>query len=227
MKKILLLEDDVTLNNGIVMALKREEYQFSQCFTILEAKEMLNTMTYDMLILDINLPDGSGFELCQEVRKCSNVPIILLTARNMEFDVVAGLESGADDYITKPFSLMVLRARINVLFRRLETIEGLREYQIGKFLFNFTNMEFYKDNRRIELSKTEQKLLYLFVTNPNKTLSRDMILEQIWSDGAEYVEDNALSVTIRRLRDKLEEDSSKPEYIKTVFGKGYTWVNQI
>lgn len=226
MKRILLLEDDVTLNNGIVMALKREEYQFSQCFTISEAIELINHEVFDMLILDINLPDGSGFELCRDIRKCSKVPIILLTARNMEFDIVAGLECGADDYITKPFSLMVLRARINVLFRRLEPSDGIREYQVGKFAFNFIEMEFYKNNKPIELSKTEQKLLYLFVSNPNKTLSRDMMLERIWADGAEYVEDNALSVTIRRLRDKLEDDSSKPNYIKTVFGKGYVWVNE-
>lgn len=227
MKRILLLEDDITLNNGIVMALKREGYNFYQSFTIAEAKRLLRKETFDLLILDINLPDGSGYELCLDIRTYSKVPIILLTARDMELDIVSGLESGADDYITKPFSLMVLRARMNALFRRLEPVEGAREYEIGKFVFNFTNMEFYKNNHLIELSKTEQKLLYLFVTNPNKTLTREMMLERIWSDGAEYVEDNALSVTIRRLRDKLEEDSSKPEYIKTVYGKGYVWVSQI
>lgn len=227
MKKILLLEDDEALNNGIVLALKREGYDFFQCFSICEAKKILNEEHFDLLILDVNLPDGSGFELCREIRKCSKVPIILLTARNMELDVVAGLETGADDYITKPFSLMVLRARINALFRRLELSEGVKEYETGKFIFNFENMEFYKDKVSIELSKSEQKLLYMFVSNPNKTLSREMMLERIWSSGAEYVEDNALSVTIRRLRDKLEDDPSQPQYIKTIYGKGYVWVSAL
>lgn len=225
MKEILLLEDDEVLSSGIIMALSRENYRFTQCFTIAAAKEAMNSQTFDLLVLDINLPDGSGFVLCREIRKNSKVPIILLTARDMELDIVAGLESGADDYITKPFSLMVLRARVNALFRRFEPDESPGEYMIDEFVFNFTKMEFYKNNIPIELSKTEQKLLYLFVLNQNITLSRTTMLERIWPDGTEYVEDNALSVTIRRLRDKLEDNPSKPEYIKTVYGLGYVWVS--
>lgn len=225
MKEILLLEDDEVLSSGIIMALNRENYRFTQCFTIAAAKEAMNRQTFDLLVLDINLPDGSGFVLCREIRKNSKVPIILLTARDMELDIVAGLESGADDYITKPFSLMVLRARVNALFRRFEPGESPGEDVIDSFLFNFTKMEFYKNNIPIELSKTEQKLLYLFVLNQNITLSRTTMLERIWPDGTEYVEDNALSVTIRRLRDKLEDNPSKPEYIKTVYGLGYVWVS--
>jgi len=227
MKKILLLEDDEALSTGIVMAMNRENYEFTQCFTISETREVLKGQIFDLIILDINLPDGSGLELCHKIRKNNKTPIILLTARGTELDIVAGLETGADDYITKPFSLMVLRARVNALFRRLEPEEKTSEYQTGPFIFHFTAMEFLKNNTSIDLSKTEQKLLYLFISNPNQILSRTRMMEYVWPDGTEYVEDNALSVTIRRLRDKLEDNPSRPEYIKTMYGLGYMWVPRL
>ena len=142
---------------------------------LFRSRDVLKKKEFDLLIFDINLPDGSGLELCREVRHMVKVPIALLTAKDMELDIVKGLESGADDYITKPFSL------------------------------------------------TEQKILYLLVSNPNRILTRERLLDWVWSDGAEYVEDNALSVGIRRLRDKLEDDPSNPALIKTVYGKGYLW----
>jgi len=227
MKKILLLEDDEALSTGIVMAMNRENYEFTQCFTISETREVLKGQIFDLIILDINLPDGSGLELCHKIRENNKTPIILLTARGTELDIVAGLETGADDYITKPFSLMVLRARVNALFRRLEPEEKTSEYQTGPFIFHFTVMEFLKNNTSIDLSKTEQKLLYLFISNPNQILSRTRMMEYVWPDGTEYVEDNALSVTIRRLRDKLEDNPSRPEYIKTMYGLGYMWVPRL
>jgi len=227
MKKILLLEDDEALSTGIVMAMSRENYEFTQCFTISETREVLKGQIFDLIILDINLPDGSGLELCHKIRENNKTPIILLTARGTELDIVAGLETGADDYITKPFSLMVLRARVNALFRRLEPEGKTSEYQTGPFIFHFTAMEFLKNNTSIDLSKTEQKLLYLFISNPNQILSRTRMMEYVWPDGTEYVEDNALSVTIRRLRDKLEDNPSRPEYIKTMYGLGYMWVPRL
>ena len=153
------------------------------------------------------------------------IPIVLLTAKNMEMDIVKGLESGADDYITKPFSLMVLRARIRALLRR-NIIASEQEYRDSVFLFRFETMEFYKNAVQIDLSKTEQRILYLLISNPNRILTREQLLEWVWPEGTEYVEDNALSVGIRRLRDKLEEDSSNPSYIKTVYGKGFVWENK-
>lgn len=129
---------------------------------------------------------------------------------------------GADDYITKPFSLMVLRARIRALLRRTEKGQE-KEYLQPPFAFHFASMEFYKEGRPVELSKTEQRILYLLVFNPGQIITRERLLEWVWPDGTEYVEDNALSVGIRRLRDKLEEDASKPVYIRTVYGKGYVW----
>ena len=142
----------------------------------------------------------------------------------METDIVAGLESGADDYITKPFSLAVLRARVNTQLRRSETVSPPAEHlELGPFLFDFGRMDFRKNGAPIELSKTEQKLLRLLVENRGRTLTRSVLVDRIWTDGAEYVDENALSVTVKRLRGKLEDSPSKPQYLKTVYGLGYTW----
>lgn len=174
------------------------------------------------MILDVNLPDGNGMDLLKEVKKKSRMPVILLTANDMETDIVAGLESGADDYVTKPFSLAVLRARVNA---RLRTKSEQTETQmrLDNFSFDFSNMKFYKGSLEIELSKTEQKLLKLLVNHPQITMERSRLIDRIWTDGADYVDENALSVTVKRLRDKLEDNPAKPQYIKTVYGIGYVW----
>ncbi len=210
---ILIVEDDTALNNGIALSLNTDTTL--QAFSIAEAKSKLDT-SVDLVILDINLPDGSGIDLCREIRKTSNVPIIFLTANDMEIDIVTGLESGADDYITKPFSLAVLRARINAVVRRRQS-DG-NKFEEGDFSFDFDNMLFYADNVPVELSKTEQRLLKLLVSNRGVTLSRDMLIDRVWTDGAEFVEENALSVTVKRLRKKLPGIP-----LKTVYGIGYIW----
>ena len=210
---ILIVEDDTALNNGIALSLNTDTT--IQAFSIAEAKSKLDT-SVDLVILDINLPDGSGIDLCREIRKTSNVPIIFLTANDMEIDIVTGLESGADDYITKPFSLAVLRARINAVVRRRQS-DG-NKFEEGDFSFDFDNMLFYADNVPVELSKTEQRLLKLLVSNRGVTLSRDMLIDRVWTDGAEFVEENALSVTVKRLRKKLPGIP-----LKTVYGIGYIW----
>ena len=207
---ILIVEDDTALNNGIALSLNTDTTL--QAFSIAEAKSKLDT-SVDLVILDINLPDGSGIDLCREIRKTSNVPIIFLTANDMEIDIVTGLESGADDYITKPFSLAVLRARINAVVRRRQS-DG-NKFEEGDFSFDFDNMLFYADNVPVELSKTEQRLLKLLVSNRGVTLSRDMLIDRVWTDGAEFVEENALSVTVKRLRKKLPGIP-----LKTVYGIG-------
>ena len=217
-KLVMILEDDTDLAEGIELSLQDEELNFIICKTIAEARKALGLYYFDLLIVDINLPDGNGLELCRELKKKIRIPVALLTAKVMEIDIVKGLESGADDYITKPFSLMVLRARIRALLRRNLTANK-REYRNSVFLFIFETMEFYKNGVQIELSRTEQRILYLLVSNPNRILTRERLLEWVWPEGTEYVEDNALSVGIRRLRDKLEDDSSNPTYIKTVYGK--------
>ena len=222
MQRILLLEDDTTLGNGIRLALQSPLVQITLCRTLAQGKAEAAENNYDLLILDVNLPDGSGLELLEQVRQSSNLPVIVLTANDMEMDIVTGLESGADDYITKPFSLAILRARVNAQLRRgMSTRTSCIE--IDRFRFDFERMEFRKDGQIIELSKTEQKLLRILIENRGQTLSRDTLVDRIWTDGAEYVDENALSVTVKRLRDKLEDTPSSPQYLKTVYGIGYTW----
>lgn len=223
-KTVLILEDDIDLAEGIELSLQSEELNFVICSTIADARTVIPKQKIDLMIFDINLPDGNGLEFCREVKQKVSIPIALLTAKDMELDIVKGLESGADDYITKPFSLMVLRARIRALLRR-SPARNEPEYKDSIFLFRFEIMEFYKNGISIELSKTEQRILYLLISNPNIIITRERLLEWVWPEGTEYVEDNALSVAIRRLRDKLEDDSSNPQYIKTVYGKGYMWEN--
>lgn len=211
--KILIVEDDVALNNGIALSLSGDT--LLQAYSIADAEKLLDA-GLDLIILDINLPDGNGIDLCRKIRKTSAVPIIFLTANDMEIDIVSGLESGADDYITKPFSLAVLRARINAVARRRQS--GENKYEGGTFSFDFDNMLFFADNVPVELSKTEQRLLKFLVANRGVTLSRDTLIDRVWSDGAEFVEENALSVTVKRLRKKLPGIP-----LKTVYGIGYVW----
>lgn len=210
---LLIVEDDHPLNQGIALSLNSEcTYQ---AYTIAQAREYL-TEDLDLILLDINLPDGSGLDLCQEIRTYSQVPILFLTANDMEVDIVTGLESGADDYITKPFSLMVLRARVHAVLRRKSSSPSL--YTQGIFSFDFERMEFLADKTSVELSKTEQKLLRLLVSHPGQTMTRELLIDRIWSDGAEFVEENALSVTMKRLREKLPGIP-----VRTVYGIGYVW----
>ncbi|NDO19361.1 response regulator transcription factor [Lachnospiraceae bacterium MD329] len=211
--KILIVEDDKALNNGIALSFNNDETV--QTYSISEAENQFNN-EIDLIILDINLPDGNGIDFCRKIRQTSRVPIIFLTANDMETDIVTGLESGADDYITKPFSLAVLRARVNAVLRRNESDESV--FKESGFDFNFDTMTFFNNGMPVELSKTEQKLLKLFVNNRGRTLSRDMLIDRIWTDGAEFVEGNALSVAVRRLREKLTDSP-----IKTVYGIGYIW----
>lgn len=222
MQKILLLEDDITLGSDIRLALQSPTVQITLCRTLAQAQNAVADNSYDLLILDINLPDGSGLELLEQVRRTSHVPVILLTANDLEMDVVTGLESGADDYITKPFSLAILRARVNAQLRRSIPVKTSC-IEIDRFQFDFDRIEFRKAGHAIELSKTEQKLLRILIENRGQTLSRGMLVDRIWTDGAEFVDENALSVTVKRLRDKLEDTPSSPQYLKTVYGIGYIW----
>lgn len=215
MKHITIIEDDIGLNNGIVIALRRDDLTFTQLYRLGDFR--LSEPT-DLIILDINLPDGNGFDFLRKLRQNSDVPVIILTANDLETDEVTGLELGADDYITKPFSLMVLRARIdNVLRRSNSTANNV--YTDETYSFDFDRMEFSENGSPVELSKTEQKLLKLLIQNKGQTLTRDFLVDRIWTDGAEYVDENALSVTVGRLRKKLNAS----EYIQTVYGIGYVW----
>nr|WP_289891401.1 response regulator transcription factor [Virgibacillus pantothenticus] len=222
MIKILIIEDDLSLSNGVAIALKNSEFTIIQARDLNSARMEIQKTIFDLIILDINLPDGSGLDFLKELRKFSAIPVIMLTAKDMETDVVTGFEFGADDYITKPFSLMILRARVRAQLRKVSAI-SIEPIQIDGFSFSFTKMEFSKYGVPIELSKTEQKLLRCLLENKGHTMERSQLIDIIWTDGADYVDENALSVTVKRLRDKLEDIPSSPKYIKTVYGIGYTW----
>ncbi len=211
--KLLVVEDDRALNQGIALSFGSETVV--QAYGFKEAEKLFDD-SIDLVILDVNLPDGSGLDLCRMIRESSHVPIIFLTANDLEIDIVTGLESGADDYITKPFSLAVLRARVNAVTRRRMSDGNF--VAVGNYSFDFDHMKFLDGDMPVELSKTEQRLLKLFVQNMGQTLSRDLLLQRIWSDGAEFVEENALSVTVKRLRQKLPDAP-----IRTVYGIGYVW----
>ena len=232
MKRILIVEDDRALGDGLCLALRSPEAEPELCRTLAAARAALSEGDFSLMVLDINLPDGNGVDFLREIRKNSALPVILLTANDMETDIVAGLESGADDYVTKPFSLAVLRARVNAQLRRTAAVcqteavsqmEASGSVVLENFSFDFDRMEFRRDGRLIELSKTEQKLLRLLVENRGRTMPRGLLVDRIWTDGAEYVDENALSVTMKRLRGKLEEQPSKPRFLKTVYGIGYVW----
>lgn len=239
---ILVVEDDSALANGLCRALMTPEIQAESCGTLEEASVRLAAWKQGekpLLLLDVNLPDGNGFDFLKRVKEMYDIPVIMLTANDMEVDIVAGLEQGAEDYIIKPFSLAVLRARVAAVLRRrkreADTAETKPEqlsdgyaHNNGKsnsrftfdiFDFDFENMSFYVNKQAVELSKTEQKLLRYFMKNRGIILSRDMLIDRIWTDGAEYVDENALSVAVKRLRDKLSAHS----YIRTVYGVGYMW----
>ena len=223
MKHILLLEDDTTLGQGIRFALENDGIQVELCTALSQAQSILPSKDFDLLILDVNLPNGSGLDLLRDVRNChSRVPVILLTANDLEADIVVGLESGAADSITKPFSLAILRARVNAQLRRGTPVQTTT-VELEGFSFDFEWMEFRKNGQLIELSKTEQRLLRILAENRGHVLSREALLERVWPGGAEYVEENALSVTVKRLRDKLEDTPSRPRFLKTVYGINYTW----
>lgn len=240
--QILIVEDDHELNKGLCKALHTDGRQTVSCHSISEARQQMGCMVPNLLLLDINLPDGSGLDFLQEIKeRFPQLPVVMLTANDTDSDIVEGLQKGADDYITKPFSLSVLRARIETQMRRAKAVaaskvqqevqQKMRQemqpeeslspdmYHIGDYVFDFRRMIFTVAGQAVELSKTEQKALRILVENRGIKVDRERMIDLIWTDGSEFVEDNALSVTVKRLRDKLNAG----QYIKTVYGVGYTW----
>lgn len=217
MDKILIVEDDKALNNGIALALRDANILFESAFDLRTARILTASKKFDLIILDVNLPDGSGLDFLADIKEYHDTPVILLTANDMETDIVSGFELGADDYITKPFSLAVLRARVNVQLRKKKKASNI--YKTDKYSFDFDKLEFTVEKNAVDLSKTEQKLLRIPIENRGNTVTRGSLYDGIWIDGSEFVDENALSVAVKRLRDKL--GSSNP--IKTIYGIGYTW----
>lgn len=219
MNQILIVEDDAALGRGLVLALSDGTRSCTLARSCAEARQALREHRFSLTLLDVNLPDGSGLTLLEEIRTADGPPVILLTANDLETDIVTGLTLGADDYITKPFSLAVLRARVDAALRRAAPAKPAAVFQQDGFVFNFDALTFTAGGRAVQLSQTEQRLLRVLVENRGHTVPRGTLVDRIWTDGAEYVDENALSVTVGRLRRKL--GASAP--IKTVYGVGYGW----
>lgn len=224
MNRILLLEDDLSLINGLSFAFKKQGFELDVARTIMEADTLWTEARYDLLVLDVSLPDGSGFEFCRKVRQVSKVPIIFLTASDEEMNIIMGLDIGGDDYITKPFKLGVLVSRINALLRRAKDFSSAdTELESNGIKVLLLQGEVYKNGELLDLTAAEYKLLCLFMRNPNTVLSKELILDKLWDSAGNYIDNNTLTVYIRRLRIKVEDNPSDPQMLLTVRRMGYKW----
>lgn len=221
---IFLIEDDEALAEGISFMLEKEGYETERFSACSDSRRALEQTQPDLILLDWNLPDGDGLMLCREISEKWKIPILMITARDMEIDQVMCLESGADDYIAKPFSLAVLKARIVALLRRQGgQSEKAGQLISGQIRVDNKEMRAWKEDEELDLSLTEYRILKYFLENKNQVLLKEQILSHVWDNGGKFVEENTLMVNIRRLRIKVEKDASHPEYIKTVHGMGYLW----
>ncbi|MPL97778.1 Sensory transduction protein regX3 [bioreactor metagenome] len=224
MNSILLLEDNLSLIEGLQFSLRKNNFEVTVARTVREALVKLSDIKFDLLLLDLALPDGSGFEVCRKARQSSNIPIIFLTASDEEVSVVMGLDMGGDDYITKPFKLNELISRINALLRRAGLANSSQpELKSNGLTVRLQESRVLKDGREIELTVAEYRLLCLLMRNPNTILSRAVILDRLWDSSGSFVDDNTLSVYVRRLRSKIENDPENPHYLLTARGVGYKW----
>ena len=223
-KKLFLLEDDLSLISGLTFAIQKQGYEIDVARTTAEAESLWDKDKYNMAILDVSLPDGSGFDFCRKIRECSKMPIMFLTAADEETDVIMGLDIGADDYITKPFKLAIFLSRINALLRRSDDFNTAPVELISRGIsLKLLKGEAYKDGKLIDLTASEYKLLKLFMDNQDLILSSDQILSSLWDCEEKFIDNNSLTVYIRRLRTKIEDDPGNPKKIVTVRGMGYKW----
>lgn len=220
---ILLVEDDSTLAMGIEYSLEKEGYKVNVGNSFSKGKELVDSVEYDLIILDIGLPDGNGFDLCKYIRKDKITPIIFLTAQDEEVNIVMGLDLGGDDYIIKPFRIKELVSRIKAVLRRTSKTTQSESLISNGIRVNLMENQVYIKAELAWLTPSEYKLLTILMKNAHKALSRTKILEKLWDIDGDFIDDNTLSVYIRRLREKIEEDSSNPIYIKTIRGIGYMW----
>lgn len=224
MSKILLLEDDLSLINGLTFAFQKAGFELDIARTVKEADTAWTEGKYDLLILDVSLPDGSGFEICRKVRQTSKVPIIFLTVSDEEINVIMGLDMGGDDYITKPFKVSVLMSRINALLRRANDFGAANTELLSNGIKVFLLQgQAYKNGQLLDLTAAEYKLLCLFMQNPNVLLSKEQILQKLWDGNGNYVDNNTLTVYIRRLRIKIEDNPSEPQMLLNIRRMGYKW----
>lgn len=223
MTTILIVEDDRLLNEGLAYKLSRDNYHIVQAFSYHEGMTAFRDQAIGLVLLDIRLPDGSGLELCREIRQMSGVPVIFLTANDTEQDIVRGFGMGADDYIAKPFSMPVLCEHVKAVLRRSGETDGTRLLQYKDITVHPDKRKVYKQGQELKLTAGEYRLLAILAENSGQVLTRSLILEKLWDMDGNFVDENTLSVNIRRLRAKIEDDPKDCKYIKTVFGIGYTW----
>lgn len=224
MSKILLLEDDLSLINGLSFAFRNQGFELAVVRTLKEANELWGEGKYDLLVLDVSLPDGTGYEFCKKVRQVSKVPIIFLTASDEEMNIIMGLDIGGDDYITKPFKLGVLVSRINALLRRAKDFNSTdTELQSNGIKVLLLQGQVFKNEKLIDLTAAEYKLLCLFMKNPNVVLTKEQILDKLWDCEGNYIDSSTLTVYMRRLRMKIEDNPSEPQMLLTVRRMGYKW----
>lgn len=219
-KTILIIEDDTDLQDGLSFSLRAEGYETRAAATVKEGLQIFHQYGCDLILLDCNLPDGNGFDLCARIRSECGIPIFMLTARDTEMDEVKALETGMDDFMSKPFSLAVLKARIKKLLSRNALQIPLSS---GDIRIDRNACKVYKNQTEIHLSKTEYQLLSYFIENAGRVLSKEQILDSVWDSQGNYVDENTVSVNIRRLRAKIEDDPKHPKRLVNVYGIGYIW----
>ena len=223
MKTILLIEDDRDLNAGLTYDLELEKYKVFSAFTLAEGREILACEAPDLILLDGNLPDGDGFDFCRTVKSKHDIPVIFLTARDMEQEEMQGFDCGADDYIIKPFKMPILHRRIQAALRKTGAREERSLYDDGFFFFVFDQMIAVRGEETLMMTPTEFKLLRLLIVNADNVLTKRLLLEKIWDQSGNFVDEHTVAVNINRLRKKIE--TPEHVYIKTLYGVGYQWKN--
>ncbi len=221
MKKILLIEDDRDLNAGLSYDLEMEHYKVRAAFTLGEGIRLLAEEPADLILLDGNLPDGDGFDFCRAVKAEQDIPVIFLTARDLDQDEMRGFDCGADDYITKPFKMPILHRRIQAALRKSGAKETDGRYDDGFLKIDFDSLTAERDGEPLALTPTEYRILRLLTANADKVMTKRLLLEKIWDNSGNFVDEHAVAVNINRLRKKLE--SGGHTYIKTLYGMGYQW----
>jgi two-component system response regulator VicR len=220
--KILLVEDDRAIVAGLTYLLEEEGFESLVCPDFAQALEAIRTEDFDLALLDVSLPDGSGYELCKAIKTKGEIPVIMLTAMDSEVNVVMGLDIGADDYITKPFRVRELISRINSVLRRYKKLESAHsQLSLGDVVIDQNKAKVSKGGEELQLTALEYKLLLVFANYPGRVFSRNQLLEQLWDVGGDFLNDNTITVYIKRLREKIEDDPQEPKLILTVRGLGY------
>ncbi len=225
MSKILVVEDDELLNGGICFNLQNEGYEPIPVYDLKSAQGYVKSQNIDLILLDVNLPDGNGFDFAEKIKNYNQKPLIFMTAHELDEEIMRGFHLGADDYITKPFNVKIAMQRIHAVLRRSSGREKTDIYQCGNLTIDFENHTVAKCGEKLTLTPTEFKLLYVFVKNPNTALTRTLLLEKLWDNEGNFVDEHTLTINISRLRSKISDDQYK--YIKTIYGMGYQWIGEM